>query len=159
RPACASFPSLPPTDLRRVPHLAQAGQDFLAMIALDFNSPFRDRAARGTQRLELPQQRSQVRRRRVEAGDDRHRLAAAALLAPDRRGLIFGQQNLARRIARTAAFSQRLLASRTSDRPLQWRSVKEAHFAMIHQVTDDERRDKRGEADGATGSAPYPPAL
>ena len=96
------------------------------MIALDFDSPFVDRASRSAGGFQLRQNGVQVRCDRVEPRDDGHGLAFAAFLSANAGGLALGKKDYARFVAWAGALRQGLFAYLAVDGALQRCSIKEA---------------------------------
>ena len=104
-------------------------QDSFPVIALDFDSPFVDRASRGAGGLQLRQNGVQARCDRVEPRDDSHGLALAAFLSANADGLALRQQDDAGFAAWAGALRQGSFAYLAGDGALQLCSIKQARHS------------------------------
>ena len=98
----------------------------LTVIALDFDSPFVDRASRSTGGFQLRQNGVKVRCDMIEPRDDGHGLALAAFLSANAGGLVLGQQDYAGFAAWAGALRQGSFAYLAGDGALQRCSIKQA---------------------------------
>ncbi len=118
--------TLSATQLSGVAEVLENRQGSLTVIALDFDSPFVDRAARSAGGFQLRQDGVQIRCDRVEPRDDGHGLALAPFLTANAGGLVRRQQDCAGFAACADAQRQGLFAYLAGDGALQRCSIKQA---------------------------------
>ena len=124
----------------------------LGVIALNLEDTPGHRPAGCAGRPELPQDRAQVGRRRVQTLHDGHDLALSASLAADTDGLVLGQPHVPVGAAGAGALIQRYLANMARNRPFQRSTSEESGHPPHH--TGTARRGRRAFR-GAGGWIPY----